>query len=395
VAALEVIEDCEVTERPSQARVLSTALVFGMPILACVFLDVRPIYVLWAGIAFLGGLFGVTLALRRAPKTGCRVRVVADSALEMDGTIVARRGDLVAGTLVPRVRTHLVLKRKNGSTLEVATLHREQARALLDALGLGAAKVTAEFSIAGRVWSAPGGIAAWLFAFVLTLVVSLVSVGPYALPIVFTLPVTLALLALLAPAKVVVGTDAIVTRWLGARSVVPLDGVVRVETLAHRVRLHRRDGSTVDIRVGMPGQYAHTSAQTVGALAERIETALAARAASNAPEAAALARSERSVADWVASLRRALSNEPGFRGAALVADRLWPLVEDASTNASTRVAAAVALAPTLDDEGRARVRVAASASASPKLRVALEAAAEDDVDRVVEALGALEAERRS
>ncbi len=51
-----------------------------------------------------------------------------------------------------------------------------------------------------------------------------------------------------------------------------------------------------------------------------------------------------------------------------------------------RIAAAAAVAPSLDDAGKARLRVAAEATASPELRVALEAAAAADEEAMAEAL---------
>jgi hypothetical protein len=50
------------------------------------------------------------------------------------------------------------------------------------------------------------------------------------------------------------------------------------------------------------------------------------------------------------------------------------------------VGAAVALRSKLDEAERARLRVAAEATAAPKIRVALEAAAEEDDARVAEAM---------
>jgi hypothetical protein len=69
-----------------------------------------------------------------------------------------------------------------------------------------------------------------------------------------------------------------------------------------------------------------------------------------------------------------------------VFDRLWSVLEDGASAPAHRAAAAVALSPHLDDAGRQRVRIAAQATATPKLRVALEAAAEDDDVRLIEAL---------
>ncbi|MGO8998137.1 MAG: hypothetical protein ACLQVI_32865, partial [Polyangiaceae bacterium] len=52
-----------------------------------------------------------------------------------------------------------------------------------------------------------------------------------------------------------------------------------------------------------------------------------------------------------------------------------------------RAAAAVALGPQLDDEGRQRLRVAVDAVADERLRVAIDAAASADDAALEEALG--------
>ncbi len=385
------IADVELAKRPSQTRVLVAALACGFPALALVLANASPSWIVGATALFVLGTFAAAMGMRGAPKTGCTARVTA-AGLELDGTLVAARADLVSGTLLPRVRTHVLLTKRDGSVLDVGVLQLADARALLDTLGLGASRTTAAFPIMSPAWSHSYGIALWAVTFF-----AMLAAGIYTatrgggLPI---LVVPILLLALLAPAMATVGTDAVLVRWLGMKRLIRLADVVRVERLPHVVRLTHRDGRTSDIHCGMPGRYASTSVQIVSALAERIEEALAARAAgTTTPEANVLARAERTVATWVDGLRRAATAEPGFRNAALIADRLWPLVEGASNDASTRVAAAVALAPTLDDEGRARVRVAASASASPKLRVALEAVAKDDVEEIVTALAEIEGER--
>lgn len=388
------VPDVEVARRPSQTGVLLAALASGLPSVALVLAGAPAAWIAGAFALFFVGTFAAAIGMRATPKTGATARVTR-AGLEIDGTLVAAREDLVSGTLLPRVRTHVLLTKRDGSVLDVGVLQRDDARRVLDALGLGAPSAAASFSIASPAWSTPAGIAGWIAAFVVMMVAAPLAIERIGgVSIAMFLALSLSLLAVLAPARVIVGTDALVVRWLGTKRVVDLADVVGVEALPHVVRLRHRDGHATDVRVGMPGRYAHTSAQSVAALAERIQSALAARdAGARAPVATALARDARSIVDWIAHLRRVATAEPTFRGAAVVPDRLWSLVEDATTDASTRVAAAVALAPTLDDEGRARVRVAAAATASPKLRVALEAAARDDADAVAGALDELEAER--
>jgi hypothetical protein len=67
------------------------------------------------------------------------------------------------------------------------------------------------------------------------------------------------------------------------------------------------------------------------------------------------------------------------------------VAEDPTADPAARAGAAIVLRNTITDEDRARLRVAAETSVSPKLRVALEAAASaDDEEELVEALAAFE-----
>ena len=76
-----------------------------------------------------------------------------------------------------------------------------------------------------------------------------------------------------------------------------------------------------------------------------------------------------------------------YRLPSISRDQLWQLVEGSTANASTRTAAAQALASTLDAGDRARLRVAATRCVEPRLRVALEelAGASDEEEETMHA----------
>jgi hypothetical protein len=85
----------------------------------------------------------------------------------------------------------------------------------------------------------------------------------------------------------------------------------------------------------------------------------------------------------------------GFRTASVPVERLWQVVLDPRADREARTGAALALAPTLPDEDRARLRAVADGCAEPRLRIALvtaaiEARAPDET--LAEALDALESE---
>lgn len=70
-----------------------------------------------------------------------------------------------------------------------------------------------------------------------------------------------------------------------------------------------------------------------------------------------------------------------YRLPSISREQLWDLVESPATDASTRTAAAGALAAVpIDDADRARLRVAAEQCAEPRVRVALAALADDEED---------------
>jgi hypothetical protein len=318
---------------------------------------------------------------------------VGDRGLEVNGDRIARRDDIIDAKLFPQLRAELALTLRDGRTLVVVIRSLDDARRALDALGRGPANATAAFSLESRALTSPPIASALFAAFLATLTLPYFLRGHVgSAPGILLTTTLLAILTVIAvvPTHARVGTDGIVVRWLSTTRMLSLSDVTSVEATAYGISLRRADGSCTELRVG----YLVPRPGTVGALAERIDGVLSGRgAAADALVATTLSRGTQSARDWVYALRQLCARELGFRAPAVVADRLWPLVEDAAADPSTRVAAAVALAPTLDDESRARVRVAASASASPKLRVALEAAADDDVERVVDALTQLQRDR--
>jgi len=86
------------------------------------------------------------------------------------------------------------------------------------------------------------------------------------------------------------------------------------------------------------------------------------------------------VAEWLRS-----AQAPAAR------KRLLDVVEDAARSQDERVAAARALARDLDAPSRVRLRVAAASFARPKVRIALEKAADaSDEEEIEAALAALE-----
>jgi hypothetical protein len=82
------------------------------------------------------------------------------------------------------------------------------------------------------------------------------------------------------------------------------------------------------------------------------------------------------------------------RRAPVPQERLWRVLEDPKVEPLERAAAAVALKPELDAAGRSRLERTAATIAAPRLRIALDAVAEDaDEETLAEALAEIEADQ--
>ncbi len=122
---------------------------------------------------------------------------------------------------------------------------------------------------------------------------------------------------------------------------------------------------------------------------------LARTAARPEPLARLLGRAGGRTRDWVRTMRALVRPVQGFRAASVPVDRLWHVVEDPSADREARTGAAIALAPTLQDRGQARLRSVAEGCAEPRLRIALTTAAAEaraPDDALAEALDAAENE---
>jgi hypothetical protein len=90
---------------------------------------------------------------------------------------------------------------------------------------------------------------------------------------------------------------------------------------------------------------------------------------------------------WLADIASLRSGAPQYRESAMRDEDLWEIVESSSAPEDARAAAALLLRGDEEDApARARLRIAADAIVSPKLRVAIEAAASSDVAAAEDAL---------
>jgi hypothetical protein len=124
--------------------------------------------------------------------------------------------------------------------------------------------------------------------------------------------------------------------------------------------------------------------RAIAALVSRIEKRRAAAALAGAPALDVLDRQERPIWEWRAALDELALGDKVFRGAALPDDELHRILGSPGAPLEQRIGAALALRSRGGD-AQGRVRVAAEASVERRVRVALEAAAADEIDdRVIE-----------
>jgi hypothetical protein len=372
-----------------------------------------PIYAAFVPHLTIAGLVLGYIAYRR----NWRPRVVptpvraGSEGVTVGGRFIPRseiRDGLVVPGNPPRVR----LRRRGGLAVELQTGGADEARGLLRALGLDASQTVAHFrgfsrAIAKRRYSllAGGGFAAFYVAFFTAM-----SMGAKHHPgigatfgLLFLMALITMMVTFLAPTGIDVGADGIALRWLGTRRFYgydQIDDVSRYEKGWGRskqkgLRLLLQSGEEVLLPLTGGGSWDDVE---VAVIEERIrESVEAFRQGGTAADAALLRRGDRTLGDWIASLRNiGAGANADLRTAPIPRERLFRIVEDPSAPAPARAAAAVALGGEPDDDTRARLRGAAESTAAPRLRVVIEkAAGGDDAGDLEEALREVEAEEES
>jgi hypothetical protein len=171
-----------------------------------------------------------------------------------------------------------------------------------------------------------------------------------------------------------VGIYELLARAVRPPEIVVGDDSVRVEG-AFRAR-----SVPLGAPLGVPGDVL-VDAERVTAL-QRLSADRAQVSAASPERRALFGRDGKPIAEWRAALAAALEGA-SYRGAALTADEARATLRSPEATAEQRVGAAIALRIAGEPE---RVRVAAAATADDRVRVALEAALEEDEAAVDKAL---------
>ncbi len=276
------------------------------------------------------------------------------------------------------VRVH----RRVGWPVEYWTADVEGAHALVAGLGLDASRVVG-IAKGSPIVSGPM-LRILLGLAIISIAVLLIAISDVLAVAILPLAALFGAVSLL-PQQFVVGTDGVLTRWLGRRvGFVPIREIKVVEQLPGVVRLHLLDGRIRDLVVSRRiGDQAATIGLQVGLLAERVRGAMR-RAGALEVDTSVLERGERDVGGWIAALRD-VARGTGYRAAVQREDLVF-VVEDARRPPHVRVAAAVALGEA-DPHERARLRIAAESSSMPELRDALDAVLSGDEEQLRASLG--------
>jgi hypothetical protein len=369
---------------------------------------------------FLLGILSLAYVLQQnpAPLRGAAGIRITPAGIWAGSTLALRREELKQGFVVPGgdegVTVRLELRGRwfpvSLGVVDVAT-----GEQILDALGLGAHQTASRVQVLGEITDWPvarqlaatvlppvGGLLAGVLGILLT-----GSPLPFILLLVSTLVFTLVLGV--ARRSLDIGSEGLRFRWLGRETFLRFADVRSLEA-SDRLRggkdfrvLHVvfRSGAVREITLAQKGW----DGGLAGAVEERIRKAFEAYQRRESSDedgtVAVLARRARDVGSWITTLKRIGAGiGEGPRDATIPRDALLTIVEDPSRADRDRAAAAVALGEGAERGERERVRVAAKVSASPRLRIALERAADEDVEQaaIEEALASLDdeesAERR-
>ncbi|WP_437955633.1 hypothetical protein WME76_29550 [Sorangium sp. So ce119] len=193
-----------------------------------------------------------------------------------------------------------------------------------------------------------------------------------------------------APRVLVAGSDGLSLRDDAGERFIPYACIERIDETALGVELGLAGGEEVLLTI-VPPQLLRDPSETglSMVLAERRREHLLAllreRSGRGAPEAgragALLERRGLAAPAWRAALRR-LVDEAGadYRTARLTREQAYAVLEDGGAPAELRIGAALALSSSRDDHTAERLRIAAEGCASRDVRLAIEQAAEGEVD---------------
>jgi hypothetical protein len=328
--------------------------------------------------------------------------VITDTAVEHGGERLALRSELRQGAVVPGADGTLVRLDRRGrrsTPIHLRVSSEADGLAILRRLGFDAGHAAAELRIAsGMMGMSVGRQMALMMPPIALMMVSAVGIAaalPHAgAPIILLMAAALfayVFSLVFTPTKVRIGTDGLITRWLGKERFIPFTSVRAFEVYTsviggktqHGVKLTLERGEEVRLPTGQTDIGVSEAQGLAARIAEAQQAGKSGHAATTT-----LLRGGRPAKDWLRALRAAGDQVQDLRTPAIPQEVLLRLVEDASADEAARIGAAIAATNAADPETKQRLRVAAEVSASPKLRVALdriaEGASEDELADVLD-----------
>jgi len=352
-----------------------------------------------AALAWLGlGLLFHVWRRNPAPNER-RAHARADArGLFIDGRLVLRSSRIRGGWLQPKAcGPPWVRVRGRGAASGVDLAVRDVAcgRALLRALAVEPTRVSAQYWAMAQPWGEPRRLARITVALGLLLAFGVAAgrSSSAALALVVVGIIVLVVGSAL-PTRVTVGADGVLLQWLGTMRFVRWSSVADIQSFEHGTVLALAKGEWLTLRMPAAHEQHHADRD---AMLERMREAWRAHGQGRSDQAAArlVRRAGGRTREWVRAVRAIATSWDGYRAAGIPNDRLWSIVEDPSAGRASRTGAALALAQSLDVDGRARLRGAACSCAEPRLRIALTtaaspAAAAASDDELAAALDAIE-----
>ncbi len=300
--------------------------------------------------------------------------------------VIERRG------LKPPVR----LRMQSGR----ASWRNEEARQILRMVGFDATQRTLELTAMSQVMASPLRMFGTIFGGMGS-AFALGALGQAIFPpLVMLAPIVLLLMAasFVMPSHVTVGGDGVLVQWLRWKRFVPIGDIGSAVVFDEGMGRNRRVGVLLslpreELRIPVGSIW---DLERAKALLERIDEVKATRNAKAIGDTAAdgflaqIERKAKSTKEWLDELRAIGTGALATHRIAPVApETLLRVVEDPQAPKPARVAAAVALKSSGDEDAVRRVRVAAETAAHPKLRVALERSIEEDEAALIEAVDEL------
>jgi hypothetical protein len=357
-----------------------------------------------AGIA--GGFYGILISaalllLQRSRNLAAKevpVKVAADASGLTLGAQKIARSNIKDGFVIPKGYAHILRLGRRGiaAPVEIIAPNEAQARGLLRALGLDASQTVGTFRLPARTlahrWKMVfGGIASAL----------LIPLLHHIAPLIPILSIVVLLSLFVTPSYLDVGVDGLLLRWLWTKRFISFNEILDVSRYEEQLGRTTVTGLRVTLKsneqVTVPIASGRADDDRVLMIQERIRESREVHDTGGAEvDASVLHRGDKKTSDWIEHLRRLGSGaNADARTAPVNEDTLFRIALDPSKRAPERAAAAVALGAQGSESTRARIREVAATIAAPKLRIAIESAAEADKEAELEAaLDELEQEER-